>query len=150
MAQEKQKFVLKNKKAHFQYFLEDKFTAGIELRGTEIKSIRAGKASINEGYCHVSGGELFVHMHIAEYSHGGSFNHEPKRPRKLLLTRRELKKIQNKVTIRGYTIIPVKLFINPKGLAKMEVAVAKGKKIYDKREDIKQKDLKREMDRMKF
>ena len=145
-----QKIVLKNKKANHQYFLEEKFTAGIQLHGTEIKSIRAGKASVNEGYCYFRGNELFVQMHIAEYSHGGSFNHDPKRPRKLLLNRRELKKLQNKVTIRGYTIVPVKLFINNQGLAKLEIALAKGKKMHDKREDIKQKDIKRELDRMKI
>jgi len=139
---------IKNKKAYYQYSLEDKYLAGIQLTGTEIKSIRTGKVSLAESYCSFIKDELFViNMHIAEYIMGTIYNHEPKRDRKLLLTRRELKKLAIKTKEKGYTIIPTLLFINDRGLAKLEIALAKGKKFYDKREDIKQKDIKRELDR---
>ncbi len=139
---------IKNKKAYYQYSLEDKYLAGIQLTGTEIKSIRTGKVSLAESYCSFIEDELFViNMHIAEYNMGTIYNHEPKRDRKLLLTRRELKKLAIKTKEKGYTIIPTLLFINDRGLAKLEIALARGKKFYDKREDIKQKDLKRELDR---
>jgi SsrA-binding protein len=122
--------------------------AGIQLQGTEIKSIRTGKVSLNEAYCTFKGNELFViNMHIAEYEYGTYNNHEAKRDRKLLLTARELKKISTKVKEKGFTIVPTFLFINGKGLAKIEVATAKGKKLFDKRETIKTKDVKRDMDR---
>lgn len=122
--------------------------AGLQLQGTEIKSIRTGKVSLGESYCTFKGDELFViNMHIAEYKWGTYNNHEPKRDRKLLLTARELKKISTKVKEKGYTIIPTFLFINDKGLAKLEIATAKGKKLYDKRESIKTKDVQRDMDR---
>ncbi len=140
----KKKIEIKNKKAAFEYFLVEKYTAGLVLTGTEIKSIRNGKASITEAYCAFEGEELFVkNMHIAEYDYGTYNNHEPRRPRKLLLTRRELKKMLVKTKERGFTIIPTLLFINDKGLAKLEIALAKGKKLYDKRESIKQKDMER-------
>lgn len=140
--------VIKNKKARFEYYLEQELTAGIQLTGTEIKSIRSGKASIAEAYCSFTGEELFVrNMHIAEYSHGTHYNHEPKRDRKLLLTKRELRKWRGKVDERGYTIIPVVLFINEKGLAKITIALARGKHAYDKRETLKKKDIQREIDR---
>ncbi|OQX79313.1 MAG: SsrA-binding protein [Bacteroidetes bacterium 4484_249] len=139
---------IKNKKAFYEYFITDKIVAGIQLSGTEIKSIRTGKVSLQESYCNFIGNELFVfNMHIAEYEFGTHYNHEPKRNRKLLLTKRELKKLGIKVKEKGFTIIPVFLFINEKGLAKLEIGIAKGKKLYDKRETIKTKDVKRDMDR---
>ena len=139
---------IKNKKASFEFHLLESFVAGIVLTGTEIKSIRNGKASIKEAYCVFEENELFVrNMHISEYSHGTYNNHEPKRDRKILLTARELKKLKSKVAEKGLTIIPTLLFINEKGLAKLEIAIAKGKKMYDKRQDIKKKDMKREMER---
>ncbi|MBE9491667.1 MAG: SsrA-binding protein SmpB [Bacteroidetes bacterium] len=139
---------IKNRKAYYQYFLEDRYVAGIQLTGTEIKSIRTGKVSLADSYCTFKEEELFViGMHIAEYKMGTIYNHEPKRDRKLLLTRRELKKLYIKVREKGFTIIPILLFINEKGLAKLEIALAKGKHYYDKREDIKKKDIKREIER---
>ena len=143
-----QKIQIKNKKAGFEYFLIERFTAGIVLTGTEIKSIRAGKASINEAYCAFTANELFVrNMHIAEYEYGTYNNHEPKRERKLLLTARELRKLLTKLNEKGLTLVPTFLFINDKGLAKLEIALAKGKKLHDKRETIKQKDIQRELER---
>jgi len=139
---------IKNKSATHEFFLVQEFTAGIQLTGTEIKSIRDGKASIVDGYCTFVGDELFVkNIHIAEYSMGTHYNHEPKPDRKLLLTRRELKKLAIKVKERGFTIIPVVLFINEKGLAKLTIALARGKHSYDKRETLKQKDIQREIER---
>jgi len=139
---------IKNKRASHEYFLIQDFTAGIQLTGTEIKSIRDGKASIADAYCSFTDDELFVrNMHIAEYTMGTHYNHEPKRDRKLLLTRRELRKLLVKVKERGFTIIPVLLFINEKGLAKLTIALARGKHSYDKRESLKQKDMQREIDR---
>ena len=141
---------IKNRKASFQYFLEEKLVAGIVLTGTEIKSIRDGKVSLNEAFCVFVKDEIFVRdMHIAEYSFGTYNNHDPKRDRKLLLTSRELKKWRTKVNEKGYTIVPVLLFINERGLAKIEIALAKGKHHCDKREDLKKKDSKRELDRLK-
>jgi SsrA-binding protein len=146
-----QQVKIKNKKAAFEYFLVEKYVAGIELLGTEIKSIRTGKVSLAESYCMFRGDELFViNMHIAEYQYGTYNNHDPKRDRKLLLNRRELKKLATKTKERGFTIIPTFLFINDKGLAKLEIAVAKGKKLYDKRETIKTKDNQRDMERRGF
>lgn len=137
-----------NKKASFEYHLLDIYEAGIQLTGTEIKSIRHGKASLTEAYCTFIQGELFIkNMHVAEYSHGTHYNHEPKRMRKLLLNKNELKKLLSKTKEKGLTIIPVKLFINERGFAKLEIALAKGKKVYDKRESIKQRELGREMKR---
>lgn len=139
---------IRNKKARFRYFLEDEFVAGIQLTGTEIKSIRAGKASIVESFCKFKKGELFVvNMFIAEYENGGYANHKPKRDRKLLLNRSELMKLERKLRDQSATIVPLEVFINERGLAKMKVAIAKGKKLHDKREDLKTKDLKREIDR---
>ncbi len=139
---------IKNKKAGFEYFLLEQFSAGIVLTGTEIKSIRAGKASLNEAYCAFSGHELFVrNMHIAPYSHGTYNNHEPKRERKLLLTARELRRLKTRIEERGFTLVPVLLYINEKGLAKLDIALAKGKKLHDKRETLKKKDVQREIDR---
>lgn len=139
---------IKNRKAAYEYVLIEKYLAGLQLKGTEIKSIRQGKVSLVESYCNFVGNELFViNMHIAEYQYGTHYNHEPKRDRKLLLTQRELKKLSNKVKEKGFTIIPTFLFINEKGLAKLEIAVAKGKKLYDKRDSIKTKDSKRDIER---
>ena len=139
---------IKNKKAGHEYFLLQEFTAGIQLTGTEIKSIRDGKASIVDAYCVFHGDELFViNMHIAEYTYGTYNNHEPKRDRKLLLTKRELRKLQTKVKERGFTIVPTLLFINEKGLAKLTISLARGKHHYDKRETLRRKDIQREIDR---
>jgi SsrA-binding protein len=124
------------------------FSAGIQLTGTEIKSIRAGKANIGEAYCTMVKTELFVrNMYIEEYVQGNIYNHEPKRDRKLLLKRSELNKLQTKLKDKGLTVIPLHLYINEKGLAKLEIALAKGKKLYDKRESLKEKDVKRDMAR---
>jgi SsrA-binding protein len=143
------KILIKNKKAGFEYYLLERFVAGLVLTGTEIKSIRSGKASIQEAYCAFAGrNELFVrNMHISEYDYGTYNNHEPKRERKLLLTARELKKLKGKLDEKGYTLVPTSLFINEKGFAKLEIALAKGKKLYDKRETTKKKDIQRELDR---
>jgi len=140
-----------NKKAKFQYEIIDRYTAGIVLTGTEIKSIRASKASIAESFCEFNDrGELFViNMTIEEYAFGNYYNHKPKAERKLLLNKRELKKLQKEVKVKGMAIIPLKLFINEKGLAKLDIALAKGKKLYDKRETIKDRDNKRNLDRIK-
>lgn len=142
------KISIKNKKASFEYFLIEKYIAGMVLTGTEIKSLRAGKANINDAYCAFVNGELYVrNMHIAEYEYGTYNNHEPKRERKLLLNKRELKKLLSKLNEKGLTLIPTFLFINERGLAKLEIALAKGKKLYDKRESLKEKDTQRDMDR---
>lgn len=140
---------IKNKKASFEYELLEKYTAGMQLTGTEIKSIRDGKASIAEGYCVFEHDELYVrNIHIAEYSEGTYYNHEPKRDRKLLLSKQELNKLQKKLKDVGLTIIPFRLFISNTGWAKLEIALAKGKKLYDKREDLKKKDMQRQIDRV--
>lgn len=145
-----QKIEIHNKKAGYQYFLMDEFNAGIQLLGTEIKSIREGKANLTDAYCVLLSGEIFVkNLHIAEYSHGSYANHEPRRLRKLLLNRREIKKIEVKLKEKGLTLIPVRIFLNEKGLAKIQMNLAKGKKLFDKRETIKAKDVKRQLDRVK-
>jgi SsrA-binding protein len=142
--------VIKNKKASHDYEFIEKFVAGIILSGTEIKSIRLGKATLADSYCFFSNGELFIKgMHIAEYWWGNLNNHDPLRERKLLLTSRELRKIERKIKESGLTIIVIKVFINIRGLAKAEIAISKGKKEYDKRETLKRKDAKREMDRLR-
>ena len=143
------KIHIRNKRVSFEYFIIDTYTAGIVLTGTEIKSIRDGKASLADSYCTFKNDELFaLGMHIAEYSHGTYNNHDPKRERKLLLTRRELNKLKTKSNEKGFTIVPTDMFINEKGLAKVVVALAKGKKQYDKRQSLKEKDDKRDMARM--
>ena len=142
------KVEIKNKKAKFEFEFVETFTAGIQLFGTEIKSIRNNKASISEAYAVMVKNELFIrNMYIADYENGGHFNHESKRDRKLLLNKLELSKINKKIKNKGLTIVPTRLFISNNGWAKMNIAVAKGKKIYDKREDLKTKDIKREIDR---
>lgn len=142
---------IKNKRARFDYEILDTYTAGIVLGGTEIKSIRLGKANLSQSFCEFnSKGELFViNMQIDEYSHGGHYNHMPKAERKLLLNRGELRKLRKEVTTTGLTIVPLNLFINDRGLAKMNVGLAKGKKQYDKRETIKDRDNKRNLSRIK-
>ena len=140
---------IKNRKAKFNYEFLDKYTAGIKLAGTEIKAIREGKANIAESFCEFNNHELFViNMHVEEYSHATHFNHNPKSERKLLLQRRELRKLEKEVTNSGLTIIPLRLFINDRGLAKLQIALAKGKKLYDKRETIKDRENKRRLDRI--
>jgi SsrA-binding protein len=135
---------IRNRKAEFEYFLLTKYTVGIVLTGTEIKSIRAGKASFSDTYCGFINNELWVHnLHISEYTAGSYNNHEPKQDRKLLLTKRELRKIQSKLNESGTTVVPTMLFINERGFAKLEIALARGKKMYDKRETIKEKDNRR-------
>ena len=142
---------IKNRKASFEYHFLDTYTAGIMLQGTEIKAISEGKANLQESYCAFKENELWIlNLHISPYDMGTHYNHEPKRERKLLLSKKELKKLDAKSKEKGLTIIPFRLFINQRGLAKVEIALAKGKKLYDKREDIKQKDLKRELDRIKI
>jgi SsrA-binding protein len=140
--------IIKNKRASFDYELMEFFTAGIVLTGTEIKSIRLGKASLTDSYCILNNRELWAKgIQISEYFFGTYNNHIPRRDRKLLLTKRELRKLTRLTKETGFTIVPTKLFINEKGLAKLDIAVAKGKKSYDKRESLKEKDDKREMDR---
>ena len=142
---------IQNKKARFEYEILDKYTAGIVLTGTEIKSIRNSKASIAESFCEFNDrGELFVvNMTIEEYAYGNYINHRPKSTRKLLLNKRELKKLEKEVKNVGLTIIPLRLFINDKGFAKLDIGLAKGKKLYDKRDTIKDRDNKRNLDRIK-
>ncbi|MDR1054643.1 MAG: SsrA-binding protein SmpB [Prevotellaceae bacterium] len=148
---EQKKIVIKNKKASFDYELIEKFVAGIVLVGTEIKSIRLGKASLVDSYCTFSGNELYVRgLNISAYWWGNLNNHEPLRERKLLLERRELNKLQRRSKEKGLTIVATRLFINDKALAKLEIALARGKKEYDKRESIKEKDLRRDMSRKSF
>lgn len=140
---------IKNKRASFDYEFIDTYTAGIVLTGTEIKSIRQGKASLVDTFCFFSKGELWVkNMHVAEYFYGSYNNHAARRDRKLLLTKKELRKLERGTRETGFTIVPIRLYINEKGLAKLVVALAKGKKQYDKREALKEKDDKRMMDRM--
>ena len=139
---------LSNRKAYFEYSIEAKYIAGLVLTGTEIKSLRAGKASFNDSYCLFFNGELFVRsLHIAEYSFGNIHNHEPLQERKLLLHRRELRKLENKIKEKGYSIIPLKIFIAANGFAKMEIGLGKGKKIFDKRESIKTRESDRDIKR---
>lgn len=140
--------VIKNNKASHDYEFLEKFIAGIKLTGTEIKSIRAGKAALTDSFCQFTNGELYLKgMHIAEYWWGNLNNHDPLRERKLLLKNRELRKLERKVKESGLTIIAIKVFINERGLAKAEIAIAKGKKEYDKRETLKRRDADRELDR---
>lgn len=139
---------IKNRKASFEYFFIEEFTAGIVLTGTEIKSIRAGKASLVDTYCTIIRGELWVKgMSISPYFYGSYNNHEQKRDRKLLLTRREINRLESATKQTGYTIVPTLVFIDDKGLAKVDIALCKGKKSYDKRQSLKEKEDRREMDR---
>jgi len=149
MAHAQQNISIKNRKATFEYELVERFIAGIKLVGTEIKSIRNGKVNLTDSYCQFFGSELFVkNLHIAEYEMGNINNHIAKRDRKLLLNKKELQKLEKKIKESGLTIIPVKLFVNDRGLAKLEIALARGKKTYDKRESLIAKDAKRDIDRI--
>ena len=139
---------IKNKKASFTYFLEDEFTAGIQLNGCEIKSIRNGKASITEAYCKMEKGEMWViNMYVAEYANAGYMEQKPRQPRKLLLTKTEIKKLDKKLKNVGVTLVPTLLFIAKSGYAKLKFSIAKGKKMYDKRASIKERDVARDLDR---
>jgi len=142
---------IKNRQAGFEYELLDKYVAGMVLTGTEIKSIREGKVNLQDGFCYMSNGELFVKgVNITPYAQGTHYNHSATRERKLLLKRAELKKIETKVEEKGLTLVPTRLFINDRGLAKLEIAVARGKKLHDKRDSIKEREAKRELSRMKI
>jgi SsrA-binding protein len=141
---------IRNRQAGFEYELLDKYIAGIVLTGTEIKSIREGKVNLQDGFCYLNDGELFVKgVNITPYSQGTHYNHEATRERKLLLKRSEINKLENKME-KGLTLVPLRLFINDRGFAKMEIAMARGKKTHDKRESIKEREAKRELDRMKI
>jgi SsrA-binding protein len=139
---------LKNRAAFHEYFIDNKYVAGIALTGTEVKSLRDGKASFNDSYCIIHKGEVWLkNLHIAEYSHGTVNNHEPLRDRKLLLQKREIRKIESNLKEKGYTLVPLRIFFNEKNLIKVEIGLGKGKKLHDKRETIKRRDLEREMKR---
>jgi SsrA-binding protein len=138
---------LKNRQAYHEYFIDAKYEAGMVLLGTEVKSLKAGRASFNDSYCLIHKGEVWLKsFHIAEYSHGTVNNHDPLRDRKLLLEKREIRKIEAKLKEKGYTLVPLAIFFKER-LAKIEIGLAKGKKLHDKRESIKQKDVQREMKR---
>ncbi|AUW59048.1 SsrA-binding protein [Sphingobium sp. SCG-1] len=146
---DKKKIVAENRRARFEYFIEDVFEAGIALQGTEVKALRGGEGSIAESYAEVKGSQVFlVNSNIPEYSHGNRENHEPKRPRKLLLHEREINKMHSAVERQGMTIVPLMVYFNSKGRAKVELAIAKGKKLHDKREVIKDRDWKRDAARI--
>lgn len=142
---------IRNKRAGFEFELLDKYVAGLVLKGTEIKSIKEGKVNLQDGYCFFNNGELFVKaINITPYTQGTHYNHEAGRERKLLLKRQELRKLEAKVSEKGLTLVPVRLFINDRGFAKLEIALARGKKVHDKRDSIKERDIKRELSRVKF
>jgi SsrA-binding protein len=139
---------MRNRSAYHEYFIDAKYEAGMVLQGTEVKSIRSGKVSFNDSYCLLHHGEIWIKsLHIAEYSHGNLNNHDPLRDRKLLLQKKEIRKIEAKLKEKGYTLIPLRMYFNDKNLVKIEIGLAKGKKLHDKRESIKQKDVEREMKR---
>jgi len=141
---------IRNKRARFEYHLFDVYTAGMQLRGTEIKSIRNSKASILEAFCIFSNGEVWIrNMTITEYENGSFYNHKPKSDRKLLLNKKEINKIERFLKVKGNTLVPLKLYLSEKGWAKIDIACAQGKKTHDKRNDLKEKDDKRDMDRIK-
>lgn len=140
---------VKNRKAHFEYHILDKYIAGIALLGTEIKSVREGKVNINDSFCTFLNNDLYIrNMHISEYSHGSFYNHEAKRDRRLLLKKKELRKLKSSLEEKGLTIVPLRMFISKRGFAKLEIALAQGKKDYDKRESIKERESKRELARI--
>ena len=142
---------IKNRQAGFEYELLDRYVAGMVLMGTEIKSIREGKVNLQDGYCYLTNGEVFVKgINITPYAQGTHYNHEATRERKLLLKRSEIRKLEGKVEEKGLTLVPTRLFINDRGMAKLEFALAKGKKIHDKRDSIKERDAKRELSRLKL
>lgn len=140
---------IKNKKAYFEYHILETFTAGLQLLGTEIKSIREGKVNINDAFCTFLNNQLYVrNMHIAEYSHGSFYNHELKRDRALLLNKKELRKLKDKGEEKGFTIVPLRIFISDRGFAKLEIGMAQGKKLFDKRDAIKDRESKIELSRI--
>ena len=142
---------IRNKRAGFEFELLGKYIAGIVLKGTEIKSIREGKVNLQDGYCYFNNGELFIKgVSISPYAQGTHYNHEASRERKLLLRRAELKKLVGKVEEKGLTLVPTRIFINDRGFAKLEFAIARGKKLHDKRNTIKERDIKRELSRIKI
>ena len=146
---DKQKVVAENRRARFDYFVEDRFEAGIELVGTEVKALRQGEGSIAESYATVDGDQVFlINSHIPEYSHGNRMNHEPRRQRKLLLKGREISKLNGAITRQGLTLVPLSIYFNSSGRAKVELALARGKKVHDKRETVKERDWKREQQRL--
>jgi len=146
---DKKKIVAENRRARFDYFIEDKFEAGIELTGTEVKSLRSGEGSIAESYATVEGDEVWlINSHIPEYSHGNRLNHQPRRQRKLLLRAREIAKLHGAITRQGLTLVPLSIYFNGRGRAKIELALARGKKMHDKRETVKERDWKREQQRL--
>ena len=139
---------IRNRSAYHEFFIDAKYEAGMMLLGTEVKSIRNGKASFNDSYCVINKGEIWIKsLHIAEYSHGNINNHEAMRDRKLLLKKKEINKIESKLKEKGYTLIPLRIYFNEKALVKIEIGLAKGKKLHDKRDTIRQKDAEREMKR---
>ncbi|HEY0432826.1 MAG TPA: SsrA-binding protein SmpB [Chitinophagaceae bacterium] len=139
---------IRNRAAYFEYFIDNKYDAGMVLTGTEVKSLRQGRSSFNDSYCLIHKGEIWLKsLHIGEYSHGTTNNHDPLRDRKLLLQKKEIRKIESKLKEKGYTLIPLRIYFNEKNLAKIEIGLGKGKKLYDKRETIKQRDTQREMKR---
>ena len=155
MAKDKNRFSnsinIKNRKASYEFEFLDKCTAGLQLQGTEIKSIREGKVQLQDAYCYFKNGELYIkQMHIAQFSEGSYNNHVTDRERKLLLTKRELAKWESKLEEKGLSIVPVRMFISDRGFAKLEVALGKGKKLFDKRDSIKDKDIKRDLERVKY
>ncbi|QNM83045.1 SsrA-binding protein SmpB [Sphingomonas sabuli] len=146
---DKQKVVAENRRARFDYFIEDKFEAGLALVGTEVKALRQGEGSIAESYATIDGEEVWlINSHIPEYSHGNRLNHETRRARKLLLTKREINKLHGAINRQGLTVVPLSIYFNARGKAKVELALAKGKKAHDKRETIKERDWKREQGRL--
>lgn len=139
---------IRNRSAYHDFFIEDKYTAGLVLAGTEVKSLRAGKASFNDSYCFFNKGELWIKsLHISEYSHGTINNHDPLQDRKLLMTKRELRKLDTRIKEKGYTLVPLRIYFSEKGLAKIELGLGKGKRQFDKRETMKQRDTEREIKR---
>lgn len=147
MAGKGTKLIANNKKAYHDYFIEDKYEAGIVLHGTEVKSLRMGKCSIKESFIHADHGEIYIeHMHIAPYEKGNIFNKDPLRPKKLLMHKSEIRKLMGKLAEQGYTLVPVEVYLKG-SLVKVEIALAKGKKLYDKRQDIAKKDMRREAER---
>ena len=142
---------IRNRRAGFEYELLDKYVAGIQLKGTEIKSIREGKVNLQDGYCYFAAGEAFVKgITISAYEQGTHYNHEPERERKLLLKKTEISRLASRVEEKGLSLIPTRLFINDRGYAKIEIALGRGKKLHDKRNSIKEKDIKRELSRIKL
>ena len=147
MSKESKKLIANNKKAYHEYFLEEKYEAGIALHGTEVKSLRMGKCSIKESFVHIDQGEVFIYgMHISPYEKGNIFNKDPLRPKKLLMHRNQIMKLQGQLSEKGYTLVPLQVYFKD-GLAKVEIGLAKGKKLYDKRQDIAKKDQRRENER---